>query len=165
MKSNIHHTPIRLSSIPSISTDSEGRTIHGYQNRPDLHYTDGWRDYVAPTYDPTTHKTGGLIYDEQNDVVTSQVIAKTSEELEADRLAQITSEIKPSQGKIQLHRMGYLEAVDQMIQNSPDVELRLFWEYALTWELNNSYVQSMAASLGMNTEDVQEFFMQASQIH
>lgn len=72
--------------------------------------------------------------------------------------------IKPSQGKIMLHRMGLLESVEAMIQNSPDVELRLFWEYALTWELDNSYIQAMAASIGLTSEDVEAFFTQANEI-
>lgn len=167
MKSSLNDSSIRLyspSQFPTIWKDSEGRTIHGYQNRTDLHHADGWRDYVAPTYDPSTHRLGELIYDEQNDVVTRQVIAKTPEELESERLAQIPSEIKPSQGKIMLHRAGLLSQVEFMIEQSNDVELKLFWEYALSWELENSYIQSLATVLGMNRTDVEEFFVAASQI-
>lgn len=164
MKSNIHHTPLRISSIPTIWTDAQGRTIHGYQNRTDLHYVDGWRDYVEPGFDQLTQRLGELIYDEAQDIVTRQVIYKTTEELEAERRAMVPNEIRPSQGKIMLHRMGLLDSVELMIQNSPDVELRLFWEYALTWELNNSYIQAMAASIGLTTEDVEAFFIQASEI-
>lgn len=164
MKSNIHHTPLRLSSIPTIGTDPEGRTIHGYQNRTDLHYVDGWRDYVEPGFDRLTQRLGDLVYDEAQDKVTRVVIDKTPEELEAERRAMVPYEIRPSQGKIMLHRMGLLESVEAMIQNSPDVELRLFWEYALTWELDNSYIQAMAASIGLTSEDVEAFFTQANEI-
>jgi hypothetical protein len=167
MKSNITDSPLRLyspSQFPTIWQDPEGRTIHGYQNLTDQHHADGWRDYMAPTYDPSTQRLGELVYDEESDTVTRQVIAKTPDELEAERLAQIPSEIKPSQGKIQLHRLGLLDAVNTMIENSNDSELKIFWEYALTWELQNSYIQSMANLLGMTDADVEGFFVDASQI-
>ena len=164
MKANIHAQPLILRSIPFTWTDSEGRTIHGYQNRTDLHYVDGWRDYVEPEFDPITQRLGELIYDEAKDIVTRVVIDKTPEDLESERRSQIPFEIKPSQGKIMLHRMGLLEGVEQMIQNSEDRELQLFWEYALTWERDNSYIHAMAIGLGMNEEDVLNFFSEASLI-
>lgn len=46
-------------------------------------------------------------------------------------------EIRPSQGKIQLHRMGILDSISQMIEASEDDELKIFWEYALMWEIDN----------------------------
>lgn len=168
MKSNLNDSPLQLYSttqFPTIWQDPEGRTIHGYQNRTDLHHAGGWREYVAPTYDVSTHRLGELIYDESTDTVTREVIAKTQEELESERLAQIPYEIKPSQGKIQLHRMDLLSQVDFMIEQSNDVELKLFWEYALTWERDNSYIQSLATVLGMNKTDVENFFIEASKIN
>jgi len=86
MKSNINKLPLRTytdSQFPAVWTDEKGITIHGYQNRTDLHYGHGWREYVAPTYDAATHKLGGLIYDEGKDIVTNQVIPITEEEFKA----------------------------------------------------------------------------------
>lgn len=74
------------------------------------------------------------------------------------------NEIRPSQGKIQLHRMGILDSISQMIDASEDAELKIFWEYALVWEIDNQYVIQLAQSLGMTSEQINDFFFQASQI-
>lgn len=90
MKSNINESPLKTystSKFPTIWTDSEGRTIHGYQNRVDLHHADGWRDYVAPTYNAATHKLGDLYYDTQSDTVSHAVVPLSEQEL-ADRQQQ-----------------------------------------------------------------------------
>ena len=164
MKSNIHHTPLRLTSIPSISTDSEGRTIHGYQNRTDLHYVDGWRDYVEPGFDGLTQRLGDLVYDEAKDIVTRVVIDKTAEELEAERRAMVPFSITPTQGRIALKLMGLLDNVNTMIENSEDAALKIYWEYSLSWDRQNSYISSMANLLGMTEQDLDNFFIEASQI-
>jgi len=99
MKSNINNSPLRTytdSQFPTVWTDEKGITIHGYQNRTDLHYGHGWREYVAPVIDPVTYKQGGLYFDQPNDVVTNYVLEKTQEEkdqyqqalLDADESAQ-----------------------------------------------------------------------------
>lgn len=169
MTSNITQSPIStFSSIQEyIRTHGSPRphVINYHLADPAIHYEDGFRDYVAPAFDPATHRLGELIYDEVSDTVTRQVIAKTPEELESERLAQIPYEIKPSQGKIQLHRMGLLDNVNTMIEQLNDTELTLFWEYALTWERNNSYIQTLANQIGMNETDIENFFINASQIH
>ena len=164
MKSNIHHTPLRLSSIPTIGTDSEGRTIHGYQNRIDLHYVDGWREYVEPNYDSFTQRLGELIYDEAQDIVTRVLINKTPEELEAERRAMIPFTITPTQGRIRLKQMNLLEQVVLLVENSADEELQIYWEYALSWDRDNTFVRQMALELGMSEDDLDNFYLTASQL-
>jgi hypothetical protein len=73
-------------------------------------------------------------------------------------------QIKPSQGKIQLHRMGIFQIVSQIIENSNDIELQIFWEYAITWELKNKHIIQLGEELGMSEMDVKEFFINASKI-
>jgi hypothetical protein len=162
MKSNIHSLTLR--SIPSTWTDSEGRTIHGYQNRTDLHYADGWRDYVAPVYDSATHKLSELIYDEEKDVVTRKVVKKTAEELEAERQAMIPFTITPTQGRIRLKQMNLLEQVVLLVKNSADEELQIYWEYALSWDRDNTFVRQMAFELGMTEDDLDNFYLTESLI-
>lgn len=90
MKSNLNDSPLRLyspSQFPTVWKDHEYRTIHGYQNRTDLHYVDGWRDYVAPTYNIATHKLEDLYYDTQSDTVSHTIVPLSEQEL-ADRQQQ-----------------------------------------------------------------------------
>lgn len=91
MKSNINETPLRTytdTQFPTVWTDENGIKIHGYQNRTDLHYGHGFREYVAPVIDSSTHKVGALYFDTPNDVVKSHVIALTEEELKARTLSE-----------------------------------------------------------------------------
>lgn len=53
--------------------------VGGYQNRTDLHLTDGWKEVVNPTYDAANQKLGGLI--EDGDTFTYEVIDLTPEEI------------------------------------------------------------------------------------
>ena len=89
----------------------------------------------------------------------------TNEELRISEIIENGYDrIKPSQGKIQLHRIGLLDMVEEMIQNSNDKELKLFWEYALVWEIENIYINQMANALQMTPEQIQNFFFEASKI-
>lgn len=174
MKSNIKDAALRLYSVsqfPTIWKDEEGRTIHGYQNRTDLHYTDGWRDYLAPVYDPATHRIGELVYDKEKDVVTREVIKLTAEELEQNRKAQIPYSITPTQGRVLLAQMpGSVEGdslLHDVLARLPDSKtepIAIYWEYAMSWDRDSQFVAQMAAALGMTETDVDEFFIAASQI-
>lgn len=80
MKTNITENPIKAyGQIPTIWNG-----VNGYQYATEQHYEDGWRDIVIPEIDHATEKLGELYYDEQNDVVTYEVIEKTQQEIEAE---------------------------------------------------------------------------------
>lgn len=64
--------------IPSIW--EEKPNILGYDKLTDLHYEDGWRDYVEPTL-LSNQNVGGLIFDSENDVFTRNVINLTNEQI------------------------------------------------------------------------------------
>ena len=51
-----------------------------------IHYIDGFRDVVEPSYNSTTSYKGGMIYDEINNVFTYAVIDYTVEQLAANLL-------------------------------------------------------------------------------
>lgn len=160
MKSNITQSPLRTySSIPSKWPTFKGELYHTLSK--ERHFEDGWRDVVIPEL-KINQRRGDIYYDKDKDVVTYKIISITFEEI---RAAQLVYDIKPSQGKILLHRMGLLDQVEGMIAQSSDVELRLFWEYALTWDLKNIYITSLSAVLGMSQTDTEDFFIAASQIN
>ncbi|MEM4935246.1 MAG: hypothetical protein ABIL39_11640 [candidate division WOR-3 bacterium] len=52
-----------------------------------VHYDDGFRDVVQPTYNTETQRKGGIYFDEVNDYFTYEVIDKTIEEIQAEILA------------------------------------------------------------------------------
>jgi len=90
----------------------------------------------------------------------------TNEELKISEIIENGyHKIKPSQGKIQLYRIGLLDQVEEMIQSSNNRELILFWEYALVWEIDNTYIRQMASSIGMSDQQISDFFFEASKIN
>lgn len=164
MKANTNKPTQTFSRIPS-SWEARPNTMN-YQNLPaEEHYADGWRDVVTPQIDSSIQYLGSLYYDEQDDVFTYQVLVKSPEQLDAERRAQIPASITPTQGRIQLKRMGLLDQVNQMIEGSADDALQIYWEYALSWDRENSYISSLANILGMSDTDLDDFFIQASQIN
>ena len=82
------------------------------------------------------------------------LITFTPEQLEANR-------ISPAQGKTQLSRLGKLQAVRNLVTNSGNEELEIFWEYATFWDKNTATVQSLAQAVGV---DLEQFWIDAKQI-
>lgn len=83
MKVNINTQPLVPQQLPSTYTveiDGVEYTVENYPALTELHYEHGWRDLIIPEIDHDTEKLGGLIYDEENDVVTYEVIEKTIEQ-------------------------------------------------------------------------------------
>jgi len=162
MKSNINITPLKTwSSIPSV-WESRPNTIN-YNQLPESElYADGWRDLVIPQYDSNTQKLGTIQYDDVNHVVTYPVIDKTVEEIEAEQKALVPFSITPTQGRFQLNEMGFLEGVELMVSESTDKSLKIYWEYALSWDINNQHIKTMALGLGMSEDDIDQFFINAS---
>ncbi len=165
MKSNLSESPFKpYSKIPK-SWPARPKMINYDKADPSIHYEDGWREVTYPEYDAATHKLGLLIFDEESDQFTYEVVAKTSEELEAEQKALVPEFITPTQGRIMLKQMGLLDTVNAMVDGADDESLKIYWEYALNWERNNSYIESMANLLGMSEEQLDAFFIQAGQIN
>lgn len=164
MKSNLTESPFKQYSKTPKSWPARPKMINYDKADPSIHYEDGWREVVYPSYDAATHRLGILIFDEESDQFTYEVIAKTSEELEAEQKALVPYSITPTQGRILLKQMGILDQVNQMVEQSEDQALQIYWEYSLSWDRDNPYISSMANLLGMSEEDLDELFIQASQI-
>jgi len=164
MKSNINITPLKTwSSIPSV-WESRPNTIN-YNQLPESElYADGWRDLVIPSYDSNTQKLGTIQYDDVNHIVTYPVIDKIVEEIEAEQKALVPFSITSTQGIILLHRMSLLDQVETMVANSDDIELIIYWKNAITWERDNSYINTMGQGLGMDDAEIDQFFISASLI-
>lgn len=170
MKSNINFTPLKKWASIEVywKQGNEYNLRPSTFNYPDLPkaelIADGWRDVVVPSYDPKTQKLGALEYDSVNDVVTYPVIDLTPEEISQREKALVPYSITPTQGRIQLSRMGILPQVVSIVETSTDEELKVYWEYALSWDLDNKHILSMSNLLGMTESDLDDFFIEASLI-
>ena len=164
MKSNINQSPLKsYREIPS-SWESRPNTIN-YNLLPESDlYSDGWRDVIVSSYDSSTQKLGALEYDAVNDYVTYQVINLTEAGISQREKALVPYSITPTQGRIQLSRMGILAQVVSIIETSADEELKVYWEYALSWDLDNKHILSMSNLLGMTEVDLDNFFIEAEKI-
>jgi len=84
MKSNINEIPLKKydKGIPKYWEPSP-RPYNYDKKDPQIHYEEGWRDFVEPEFDPETErKTGELVYDEVADNVTYKVVSLTQLEIE-----------------------------------------------------------------------------------
>ncbi|WP_286969536.1 hypothetical protein [Algoriphagus sp.] len=169
MISNLNQSPLR--TYPSIESyirqhgSPRPHLMNYHLADPAIHYEDGFRDYAHPIIDVDTHKLGELIYDEEKNLVTREVIAKTTEELDAERKAQVPFSIAKLQAMIMLTRMGIKDQVLAMVDSSDNQEIKLYFEHAATWERASPIINSFAPALGMSQDDLDSFFIEASKIN
>ncbi|WP_435135691.1 hypothetical protein [Formosa sp. A9] len=97
---NINETPYTLVSIPKV----KGTNInYNSQSNSTQWFEDGYRQFVAPEYSTSTHKLGGIIYDEVNDIGTREVLPLTTQELE-DKALQEQQRLIQEQVDLQILR-------------------------------------------------------------
>ena len=162
MKSNIKQSPLKVyKEIPSYWVINQ---IRYNELDSTTHYNDGWRDYHNPIL-TSNQKLGELIYDEINDIVTKQIVDKTSQEIESENNVYVPYSITPTQGRILLHQMGLLSTVKTAMEGSLDEPMSIYWEYALSWDRDNTYINAMAVQLGMSQTDLDSFFIEAEKIN
>lgn len=136
MKSNINENPLKeYSQIPSVW---DGKIGYQYSS-PDTQYEDGWRDIIIPSYNSQTEKLGDLYFDETNDYVTYEVIAKTQQEIEAEMLAEAESN---SQNALQNYMKGLAISQAQEMTDEDalaNANLFPFWSENMAVEANVKY--------------------------
>lgn len=75
-----------VSKIPKHYNNTDSYHLLDSEN----HYEDGWRDVVKPTLQ-ANEKLGSVYFDETNDVITYNVVVKSSEEIENETRNAIKS--------------------------------------------------------------------------
>jgi hypothetical protein len=154
-----------LNEIPLAEKASLPAFFNGVFNydkaAPDVHAADGWREVVAPVLGPT-EKLGDLVYDEEADLITYEILEKSETELEAERRAAIPFSIAPAQGRIALARRGLLAAIQSAIPTDVEDPTRIYWEYAISWERSHPLINQLAAALGLTEAQVDEIFIEAA---
>jgi hypothetical protein len=127
-------------------------------------FADGWRE-ITPASIGIDQKRGELSYDVANDNVTYSVINKTEEEIAQEMKALVPFSISKLQAMIQLTRMGIKNAVLQVVADSENLEVQLYFEYAATWERASPIINNFAPMLGMKDSDLDRFFIQSGKIY
>lgn len=166
MKSNINHTPLR--SFQSIKSYWRSGNIYGFKtpNYPkldtEIHYQDGWRDYVPATIGENQRR-GEMYHHLDNDIVTDRVIDLTEEEIKANRMsgAMVISQL---QGLLMLEQMGLSDIVKESLEQHEHKASQIYFEYSPTWERESPIIGRMANLLGMTDDQLDDFFLGASQL-
>ena len=119
---------------------------------------------TIPPYNASTHKLvesgteviDGLTYKHYD------AIAKSAEEIEAERKASVPSQITPRQCRLQLLTLGLLDEVETMC--SANREMKIWFEYSLDFQRNHPMVDAIAAQLGLTEIQVDTMFIEASKL-
>ena len=119
---------------------------------------------TLPTYDATTHKLVengteviyGLTYKHYD------VVAKSAEELEADRKASVHQTITPRQLRLQLLAIELLDEVEALC--SADRAMSIWFEYSLDFQRTHPMIEAMSVQLGLTQDDMDTFFIEASKL-
>lgn len=110
---------------------------------------------------PVIRKTDFTI---NNDILTIDDVdfnTLTIKELVDMQDVEDVEQITPAQGMVILSDMGLLEVVENMINNSNDDKMKIFWNRSVFWKKSSAIIQNMGNSLGINLD---YFFYIASKV-
>ena len=162
MVTNITETPLRLYDL--IPRNWKRNTPNYDKAAREVHFSDGWREVEQPRdLDPANFKEGVLLYDEENDRAYIELLELSESEKRAYKLKGTTI-ITPAQGRLALAAAGLLPAVLAAIPEDELNPLRIYWEYAVSWDRFSPYVTGLAQSIGLTEEQLDNFFIEASKI-
>lgn len=75
----------------------------------------------------------------------------------------VPAAITPRQCRLMLVQMGRLSEVEEMVQQSTE-DVRITWEYALEFRRDDPLLIQWATNLGLTSQQIDQFFIAASQI-
>lgn len=126
----------------------------------------GWYPEVGgepPTVDPLTETlTSTRVIEGQTVRVSYQVTTKTPEETLDYKRSIAPRSVTPAQAQLALFDAGLFTQAETMAVNHPYAPVRIYWNKALTWELDNPYLQAMAQELGLTEDGLLDLFIAAS---
>lgn len=170
MKANIENIQKIYSEIPR-TWEFDGKTFQGYQHFEHLHFEHGWRDVVLPAFNAETHKLSNE-YILVNDIVTKEVIELTAEEIQAIEDAKIPFSVSNIQIRKALIKFGIMpSSISAVLYALPDktqeekVKRELLinmWEYENEMRRNSPDIISFGASLGLDSEKLNQLFILAN---
>lgn len=91
--------------------------------------------------------------------------AATQQEIDViSSAAKIPFSVTRRQFKRQLHLMGLLPTVQEIIDGANDPLLLIDWNEAQDFERSNPFVAQMAVALGKTEAEIDQFFIEAKQL-
>lgn len=87
---------------------------------------------------------------------------KTAEEIEAERKAEVPTQITPRQCRLQLLSLGLLDEVKTMC--NANREMQIWFEYSLDFQRNHPMIEAMAVQLGLTQDNIDTMFIEASKL-
>lgn len=69
------------------------------------------------------------------------------------------------QGLLSLENLGKLQQVRDMVEKSGSGEIKIYFEYAPYWERISPLVEQFGEKLGMDQQEVDKFFENASKLN
>lgn len=77
--------------------------------------------------------------------------------------ARAARSVSPLQARKALKASGMLAAVQAMVAAAPeDDDIRLAWDWALTWERDSPFIDSLGAALGLTSQQIDDLFALAA---
>ena len=125
MKSNIKISPLtKVSELPRFNPERPNIRPYSAEKYADLHYEDGWRDYLRPVFDSETQRLGELFFDEERDIVTNEVINIPIQEIEERQRNNALSQAENLQEELlqQKLRNQIIEQVQEIEDDSEALE-------------------------------------------
>jgi hypothetical protein len=119
--------------------------------------SNGWKEFIdiEPSYDINTEYI-------QRDSVTIDGDFAIQNYIILVKPIEIPQEISAAQGLAHLSVLGYYDVVKEMVNNSDDIVLKIFWERSTSWKITSQTVQSISSQLNI---DLESFFIEANKIN
>lgn len=77
--------------------------------------------------------------------------------------ARAARSVSPLQARKALKATGMLTTVQAMVAAAPeDDDVRLAWDWALTWERDSQFIDSLGAALGLTSQQIDDLFALAA---
>lgn len=160
VSTNYFGKPIRwVRAKVAVPPDHDGGT--GYYVYPDEQYDDA--DAVATEERPT----GKPVFDVNGDPILENGVPQREAETWVQLKAEYTIEIEdynpvpqsisPAQARLALIQAGLYETVLDTVSVATD-DVKVYWEYANTFERTNPILNSMASAIGITDEQLDELF-------
>lgn len=150
-------------SFYSLNYNAGQRTDGYHLLDNEIHKQDGFFDLILPEI-TENQKHGEIYFDEENQVFTYKKLELTIEELKS----KIPKTVSQRQLRTQLVLTGFnLTDIDTAIKSLPEPDRSVAlvaWDYAVTFERESPLLVSLALMLGLTETDLENIFINASQL-
>jgi hypothetical protein len=72
--------------------------------------------------------------------------------------------VTATQARLALFHAGLMDRVKQVVEDAAYEPIRIYFEYAATWERGNPYVQALAIEIGLTDDEIDALFEAAAKL-